>query len=196
MVNTATMKVESLPCRPTAIATNGTVGMLLFVVTEIMFFAGLISAFIVTRAGVVWPPPDQPRLPVEATAVNTLILLVSGLVLRRAQTAFAEFDLDRTRKLLPLAIGLGAFFVLFQGYEWIRLINFGLTMRSSTYGSFFYLLIGSHALHAVAALVALGYCWRQLTRSELTRTGFSTVQLFWYFVVLLWPILYVLVYLL
>ena len=190
------MKLEATARYSTAISANGIVGMLLFVVTEVMFFAGLISAFIVTKAGVIWPPPNQPRLPVATTAVNTLILLASGVVLHQANTAFREFNLDRTRKLLTGAIGCGAFFVVFQGYEWLRLINFGLTMRSSTYGSFFYLLVGAHALHAVAALAALGYCRIQLARSELPRSSFSSVQVFWYFVVLLWPILYVLVYLL
>jgi cytochrome c oxidase subunit 3 len=175
---------------------NGIVAMMLFVATEVMFFAGLISAFIVTRAGVVWPPPDQPRLPIETTAINTLMLLASGVMLQRANTALVEFDFARTRKFLTLTIGLGAFFVAFQGYEWVRLINFGLTMRSSTYGSFFYLLIGAHALHAVAALAALSYCYLQCVRGEIPRSVFSTVQIFWYFVVLLWPVLYILVYLL
>jgi heme/copper-type cytochrome/quinol oxidase subunit 3 len=190
------MKLEPTLQYPAARPANGIVGMLLFVVTEVMFFAGLISAFIVTRAGVVWPPPDQPRLPVEATAFNTLILLASGVALYRAHIAFAAFDLRRTQKLLTVAMGLGAFFVALQGYEWVRLISFGLTMRSSTYGSFFYLLIGAHALHAVAAVIALGCCRTQLVRGEMARASFSAIQVFWYFVVLLWPILYVLVYLL
>jgi heme/copper-type cytochrome/quinol oxidase subunit 3 len=170
--------------------------MVLFVATEVMFFAGLISAFIVTKTGVVWPPPDQPRLPVEATAINTLILLASGVMLHRANAAFVEFDFGQTRKFLILALGLGTFFVLFQGYEWVRLVGFGLTMRSSTYGSFFYLLIGAHALHAVAALVALSYCYLLCVRGDIPRSVFSAVQIFWYFVVLLWPVLYGLVYLL
>lgn len=196
MLNVATMRLESTPYRPTTVSSNGIVAMVLFVATEVMFFAGLMSAFIVTKAGVAWPPPDQPRLPVEATAVNTLILLASGVLLRRANTAFVEFDRRRTQQFLGLAIGFGAFFVMFQGYEWVRLIGFGLTMQSSTYGSFFYLLVGAHAVHAVAALFALGYCYLQCVRGELTSSIFSPVQIFWYFVVLLWPVLYVLVYLL
>ncbi len=196
MLNEATIRFESTSYRPVTTPANGIVAMLLFVVTEVMFFAGLISAFIVTRAGVVWPPPDQPRLPVETTAMNTLLLLASGMMLYRANIAFAEVDLGRTQKFLTLAIGLGAFFVTFQGYEWARLISFGLTMRSSTYGSFFYLLIGAHALHAVAALVALSYCSLLCGRRTITRSVFSASQIFWYFVVLLWPVLYVLVYLL
>jgi heme/copper-type cytochrome/quinol oxidase subunit 3 len=57
------------------------------------------------------------------------------------------------------------------------------------------LIVGTHALHAVAALLALGYCGLQLASGELTRATFSTVQIFWYFVVALWPLLYGLVYL-
>jgi len=190
------MKLEYVPAYPQALAPNGVIGMVLFIATEVMFFAGLISAFIVTKAGMVWPPAGQPRLPVAATALNTAVLLISGLTLLKSDRAFRDFDREQTMKLLFLAIGLGAFFVLLQGYEWLRLLRFGLTVTSSTYGAFFYLIVGAHALHAVAALLALGYCSVQLTRGELSRTAFSAPRLFWYFVVLLWPILYVLVYLL
>jgi caa(3)-type oxidase subunit IV len=103
------------------------------------------------------------------------LLFISGVMLWRANRTFAELrDAELTRKLLGLAMGFGAFFVVFQGYEWTRLIEFGLTMQSSTYGAFFYLIVGAHALHAVAALVALGYCHLRLIQGELTRETFST----------------------
>jgi cytochrome c oxidase subunit 3 len=57
------------------------------------------------------------------------------------------------------------------------------------------LIVGAHALHAAAALLALAYCHLQLARHDLTRTMFLAAQVFWYFVVMLWPVLYVLVYL-
>ena len=61
------------------VASNGLLGMLLFVMAEAMLFAGMISAFTIVRSGaLVWPPPGQPRLPIEATAFNTLVLLASG----------------------------------------------------------------------------------------------------------------------
>jgi heme/copper-type cytochrome/quinol oxidase subunit 3 len=183
--------------RQQSVTPDSVVGVLIFIVTEIMFFAGLISAFIVVKAGNVWPPLDQPRLPVEATAVNTLVLLASGAAMFFANRVFTEgHEVERTKQWLGVAVGLGAFFVVFQGYEWVRLIAFGLTMRSSTYGAFFYLIVGAHALHVAAALMVLGYCHLQLVRGELTPALFSATQLFWYFVVLLWPLLYILVYLL
>jgi heme/copper-type cytochrome/quinol oxidase subunit 3 len=55
-------------------------GMMLLLTTEAMFFAGLISAYLVARGNAaVWPPADQPRLPMSVTAINTVILVLSGL---------------------------------------------------------------------------------------------------------------------
>lgn len=170
-------------------------GMLIFVVTEAMIFAGLMSAFaIVKGAAAVWPPPDQPRLPVEATAVNTLALLASGVALFLGGRAFYR-DPDSARRPLALALGLGAFFVLSQGYEWVQLIGQGLTLTSSTRGGFFYLIVGAHGLHAVAAIGALAWAFQCLRSGTLTYQRLAPVQIFWYFVVGVWPILYVMVYL-
>jgi cytochrome c oxidase subunit 3 len=169
--------------------------MLMFVVMEVMFFAGLISAFAIIKAGaMVWPPPDQPRLPIERTAVNTAALLASGAALLLARRAFRR---DRTSVGRPLAaaIGLGAFFVLFQGVEWMALIREGLTLTSSSLGSFFYLIVGLHALHAVIALGLLVYTWARLQRGWLASSQLATAEVFWYFVVGVWPVLYLTVYL-
>ena len=59
---------------------SGVIGMLLFMVTEVMFFAALISAYLVIRAGLEeWPPWGKPRFQVEPTAFNTLVYLLGGL---------------------------------------------------------------------------------------------------------------------
>ncbi len=174
---------------------NAVLGMLLFVFAEIMFFAGMISAHSIARGqALIWPPPGQPRLPVEETAVNTGALLLSGFVLMVAQRAFRR-ERRRARPWLAAAIALGAFFVLFQGAEWVALLREGLTLQSSTHGSFFYLIIGTHGLHAVAALAALGVSWMRLQRGLLSQSSFAATQVFWYFVVGIWPLLYWRVYL-
>ena len=174
---------------------NGVMGMLIFVITETMLFAGMISAFTILRsASLVWPPPDQPRLPVGETAVNTAALLASGVCLFMAQRTFVR-DRARARRPLLAAMLLGAFFVGFQGVEWARLIGQGLTLTSSTLGSFFYLIVGMHALHAVVALGLLAYTWLLLQRGWLAQGQLAAAQVFWYFVVGLWPVLYGVVYL-
>jgi len=85
--------------------------------------------------------------------------------------------------------------VVFQGREWVALLRDGLTMTSSTYGAFFYLIVGTHGLHALAAIGALGWAWWRLRGERLEPAQFAAVQIFWYFVVLLWPVLYIRVYL-
>ena len=185
------------PERPAKLVSNGVMGMILFVITEIMLFAGFISAFVIVKSrapGAVWPPPGQPRLPVESTAFNTTALLVSGVVLLFAHLAFARGN-RKIEGRLGVATLLGGLFVLMQGREWVALIGEGLTLTSSPYGGFFYLIVGAHGLHAVCALLAMGWAWLRLKEGSLTSERLATVSLFWYFVVLVWPILYLQVYL-
>lgn len=181
--------------RRSQVVPNGAFGMLLFVASEGMLFAGLISAFLIIKSSAaIWPPPDQPRLPIEQTAVNTAALLASGVLLFYA-ARLARTDREKARLPLLIAMALGVFFVFFQGFEWIALVREGLTLTSSSMGSFFYLIVGLHGLHAVAALGVLFYAWLRLQRGWIAQPQLATAQVFWYFVVGLWPILYLVVYL-
>lgn len=188
---------RSQPRRGPKLIADGVLGMLIFVFTETMLFAGLISAHAIVRsqsAGEMWPPYGQPRLPVAETAVNTAALIASGIVLLIAGLVFRK-ESRRAELPLLLAILLGAVFVVFQGVEWVALLQEGLTLRSSTYGAFFYVIVGTHALHAVAALIAMGWAFARLREGRLRASELGAVQIFWYFVVLVWPVLYVKVYL-
>ena len=171
--------------------------MLLFIATELMFFASLISAFLIINASAeAWPPEGQPRLPVLATALNSLVLIASGVSIFKAYRVFAQDGpSESARKLVRLAMWLGSIFVAVQGYEWIRLLSYGLTMTSSQYGAFFYLIIGTHGIHALGALIGLWRLYLKLRAGDLEQQGFQAVLFFWFFVVGIWPILYVLVYL-
>jgi cytochrome c oxidase subunit 3 len=173
--STASLRVISDP-RPRPVLPSAVLGMLIFVAAEMMMFAGLMSAYTIVRAGALgWPPPGQPRLPVEATAFNTAMLLA--------------------KRPLFTAMALGTFFVVFQGYEWVMLIRQGLTLTSSVHGSFFFLIVGMHGLHAVAGLTVLARAGLKLSRGLLPPSTFAAAQVFWYFVVGLWPVLYFMVYL-
>jgi len=170
----------------------------IMIMTEVMFFAALISAYMIIRSGAEeWPPWGQPRLPVFATAINSLTLLASAFCLHRSVKVFSS-QASQSKQLLVLAIALGTVFVSVQGYEWIQLISFGLTITSSTYGGVFYLIIGAHGLHVIGGLLALLACLRRLNSipQQLTIDNLRAAQIFWYFVVGVWPVLYTLVYLL
>lgn len=167
---------------------------------EIMFFAGLVFSFWVVRlAAPIWPPPLQPRLPIGVTAVNTGILLASSGALIAAVRARGRGHRREFVSLLAVTAGLGSLFLAVQGYEWFRLIGFGLTLGSGAYGGSFYTLIGAHALHVVAALGWLGFMLALARRGRFMTPRAPAVTacaMYWHFVVALWPVLYVTVYLL
>jgi cytochrome c oxidase subunit 3 len=191
------MEGHARPRRREPLIPNGVLGMIVFIFTEVMFFSGLISAHAIVKsqaAGQMWPPYGQPRLPVEETALNSLALLASGVVLVFAWFAFKR-EKSAARIPLFLAMLLGMTFVGFQGVEWTALLADGLTMQSSTYGGFFYLIVGAHALHARGALGGLAWAFQRLDKGALTSAQLATVSAFWYFVVLVWPVLYWTVYL-
>lgn len=188
------------PVRPNRpIGSNAWLGVLMFLGAEAMFFAGLVGAFLVFRVGSeIWPPPFQPRLPVVVTGVNTLILLASVLTMRRAVSAARRGAKSGTLRGLSATAGLGALFLLIQGYEWLQLIHFGLTVSSSVYGGLFYTIIGFHALHVFGALIWLMVVWVQAQCGKFTaqnHEGLRVCGMYWTFVVALWPLLYGLVYL-
>lgn len=174
-------------------------GMLIFLGAETMLFAGFVAAFLVFRLGApVWPPPLQPRLPVEVTGVNTAVLLLSGYTMRRALRAVRGGDQAGLARSLAQTALLGAGFLGVQGYEWGRLLDFGLTAPSGVYGGTFYTLIGAHAVHLLGALTWLSIVLIGTGRGRYTaenHVGVSLCGMYWSFVVGLWPVLYALVYL-
>jgi len=183
------------PSRDRALIPSQVLGTSIFVLTEIMMFAGFLSAFTIakTNAGV-WPPPGQPRLPIETTGLNTLVLLSSAALLYLSWKRFQESP-ERARLPMLGAIATGTFFVVFQGFEWVSLLRDGLTLTSTSHGSFFYVIVGMHALHVTGALFVFFWIYSLLHRGTLTEPGLRAMQIYWYFVVGLWPILYWQVYL-
>jgi heme/copper-type cytochrome/quinol oxidase subunit 3 len=193
------MAVKSATER-TPVIDNATLAMVIVLAGEIMFFTGMISAFLVSRAGFpVWPPPDQPRLAPASTALNTVILLLSGPTMLLAARAVSGEKRRAARLWLWGTLLLGSTFVALQGVEWTRLISYGLTSTSSLYGAFFYMIVGAHAVHALVGLVVIGAAAAFGIRrpSQIARQRFVRVAaIYWIFVVALWPILYVCVYIL
>jgi heme/copper-type cytochrome/quinol oxidase subunit 3 len=183
-----------MPLPPAVLAT------LLLIAGDLMLFAGLIFVFWVLRqAAPVWPPPLQPRLPQGVTALSTLVLLASSAAVVAALRARRRHDHAGLTRGLAAGALLGALFLAIQGYEWTRLVGFGLTVASSVYGSVFYVLIGAHAAHVLAALGWLAVTLGLARGGRFAHGAAPPLQacaLYWHFVVALWPVLYVSVYLL
>jgi len=188
------------PVRPSVpIGANAWLAVVMFLGAEAMFFAGLIGAYLVFRVGAtIWPPAFQPRLPIVVTGINTVILLASAFTMRLAIVPVTRGDSSRLVRWLGVTALLGAIFLSVQGYEWLELIRFGLTVSSSVYGGLFYTLIGFHAVHVLGAMVWLAVVLvmaRKGRYSKANHVGLQTCAMYWTFVVALWPILYGLVYL-
>jgi heme/copper-type cytochrome/quinol oxidase subunit 3 len=178
---------------------NARLGMLMLLGGEIMFFGGLVIAFLQLRLEApVWPPPGQPRLPVGLTAVNTLVLLASSWTLTRALRMVRAGNPAGLVRWLGWTWGLGVLFLVIQGVEWTRLVGFGLRVSSGIYGATFYTLIGVHGAHVLGAAVWLGGILWLARRGRFTperHVPLDCCAIYWHFVVALWPVLYVLVYL-
>jgi heme/copper-type cytochrome/quinol oxidase subunit 3 len=179
---------------------NSVVGMLIFLSAEAMFFAGLIRAFLDLRANsLVWPPPDQPRLPAMVTLGNVFVLLLSGAAMWRAMHALRTDDRKWLQRWLGASVSLGLLFLIIQGSEWVRLLRYGFHAAAEIYGGIFYTIIGCHALHVAGGLVVLANLLRRAAIGQLSTRNYGSVEaarLYWSFVVGLWPLLYALVYLL
>src|SRR5947199_163008 len=114
-----------------------------------------------------------------------------------AVRALARGEEVRAARRLALTAGLGTLFLLVQGYEWVRLLGYGLTVSSGTSGGTLYQLIWTHGLPRFVALI---WVWFTLVAASRGRYGegltapVKACAMFWHFVVGLWPILYVSVY--
>lgn len=187
------------PSEPVAAPlTNARIAVVMLLVAESMFFAGLIGAYLVFRgSSPVWPPPGLPRLPLFVSWLNTVVLSASGLAMLGAIRAAAATRHDTLKRALGLTASLGAVFVAVQGAEWVRLVHYGLTLSAGTYGSTFYFLIGSHAVHVLGAMIALGVVAVGVARGWFAAGVYGVVEacgIYWFFVCALWLVLFALVY--
>lgn len=190
---------DSAPSRDNDDKSHIVLGMFIFIVTEFIFFGALALIFLLARGShTQWPPPGQPRLPMAVTGVNTLILLASGYTMYLARKNIRQDKKEALKQWLFITAGLGCAFLAVQGAEWLRLLRFGLDVAGNLYAATFYVIIGAHALHVFIAVIGLLFVWRRALAyaySAAHHTGVTLCQMFWLFVVFIWPMLYTVVYL-
>ena len=178
---------------------NARLAMIVLIAGESMLFVGLIGMYLVFRLSArVWPPADLPRLPLAVTWLNTAVLLGSMVPLTRALAAVRADRRRTTARGLAAVTALGILFLAVQGVEWARLVRHGLTLASGAYGATYYVLIGCHAVHVLAAVVWLAVVALLAGRGRFTAARHTVLEMcaiYWYFVCALWAVLFPLVYL-
>ena len=161
------------------------VAMVLVLMAETMLFAGLIGACVMMRGrAMVWPPVDLPRLAWWVTIATTSALLSSAVIL-------ASQGLAARRSSVLLTAFMGAVFFGVQAIEWTRMLKWN--GARGVYAGVFFSLIGVHGLHVLAGVIALTWAgWTMGRPGDALRL--KVCGMYWYFVVAVWPVLYVIIY--
>jgi cytochrome c oxidase subunit 3 len=187
------------------------VGTIVWLSSELMFFAALFASYFTIRAVSpnLWAQETE-KLNVPYASVNTTILVLSSLTCQLGVFAAERGQVGRTGRLLSvrgwglrewfvLTYVMGAVFVAGQATEYTSLIHDGVTIPSSAYGSMFYLTTGFHALHVTGGLVAfllvLGrtFVARRFTHEQAVTA--IVVSYYWHFVDVVWIGLFATIYL-
>jgi cytochrome c oxidase subunit 3 len=164
------------------------------IVSILMFFMALASAFIVLRRGSeAWVPVHLPRV----LWANTLILLGSSFTLERARSRLLLADSSGFRKLWSLTTVLGFLFVAGQLVAWRQLVAQGLYISSNQASSFFYIFTSAHAVHLLGGVAALLFVsLRNFDKSTISiSTAAELASYYWHFMDGLWIFLLALLYL-
>jgi cytochrome c oxidase subunit 3 len=210
-VTSATLsnEIQSEPNnRPNLVA----VGTIVWLSSELMFFAALFAMYFTVRS------VEGPKVWLQSTGLlnvpfatlNTTVLVLSSVTCQFGVFAAERFQLRRTgkpfdfrkwgmREWFTLTFLMGAFFVSGQIYEYVSLVRDGITMASRSYGSVFYITTGFHGLHVagglVAFLIVLGRTFKAHRVGHAEATTAIVVSYYWHFVDVVWIGLFTTIYL-
>ena len=176
-------------------------GMVLFIVSEVMFFFAFFWAFFhsslspAIEIGGVWPPLGiETFSPWEVPLLNTLILLCSGATVTYAHHAITCGSKIEAVFGLILTVILAVIFTGFQAFEYV---SASFTISDGIYGSTFYMATGFHGFHVAIGTIFLTVCLIRLSLDHFTiqhHFGFEAAAFYWHFVDVVWLFLYVAVY--
>jgi cytochrome c oxidase subunit 3 len=164
-----------------------------------MFFAALFATYFTIRSvTAVWPPAEV-RLNLPFSATNTLVLVLSSVTCQLGVFAAERGDVQKLRMWFSITFAMGAFFIAGQVYEYAGLVQEGVTIKSSAWGSTFFIATGFHGLHVTGGLIAfllvLGrtFLGKRFTHNQATSA--IVVSYYWHFVDIVWIALYGTIYL-
>jgi cytochrome c oxidase subunit 3 len=171
------------------------VGMVLFLGSELMFFGALFATYFVLRAAArSWPPPSV-RLDLPEPAAFTAVLVASSGTMQAAVARIGRGDVGGLVRWVWVTAALGAVFLAGQGLGYARAT---FDIASGPYGSAFYAMTGFHALHVLAGLLLLLVVVGRAGAGASSReehAGVEAVAYYWHFVDVVWIGLFSAIYL-
>jgi cytochrome c oxidase subunit 3 len=184
-----------------SVQTGLRMGMLLFIVSEIMFFFAFFWAFFHSSfnpshaIGGVWPPAFIVTLdPWKVPLLNTCLLLSSGASVTWAHHSIVMGSKFQACLSLIITIVLAIIFTALQGFEYV---SAPFSISDGVYGSCFYMATGFHGFHVVIGTIFLTVCLFRLYLNHFTREhhfGFEAAAWYWHFVDVVWLFLFITVY--
>lgn len=176
------------------------VGTIVFLSQELMFFAGLFAMYFTSRAnGLAGDWNEQTgNLNVLYGFIITAILVASSVTSQFGVFAAERGDVFGLRRWYLITVVLALAFLAFLAYEWYELIHHGVTIQSSVFGSVFYIITGFHAAHVTAGVIAFIVVLRRVTVSKFTpaqATAAMAVSYYWHFVDVIWIGVFITIYL-
>lgn len=176
-------------------------GMLLFIASEVMFFAAFFWAFFDASLfpkeaiGFVWPPVGTEVIPAfDLPLLMTMILLLSGCTVTWAHHEMLIGNMKEAARALFYTVILGVVFMFFQVYEYHH-AAFGF--NENVFGSTFYMATGFHGFHVFVGTIFLAVCYFRTLKGHFTKDshfGFEAAAWYWHFVDVVWLFLFVAVY--
>ena len=188
--------------RHTSIVESGLrIGMILFIVSEVIFFSSFFWAFFHRRLspnvelGAQWPPIGvQAFNPFRVPLLNTIILLSSGVRVTWCHHSIMVGDMGERKSSLALTILLGGYFTLIQLFEYIEA---PFSMTDSTYGRTFFIATGFHGFHVIVGTLFLLATYVRMTNCRFSKShhfGFEASAWYWHFVDVVWLFLFIAIY--
>jgi cytochrome c oxidase subunit 3 len=169
-------------------------GITLAIVSIMMFFMALASAFLVRRAtSGDWVPVHLPTI----LWINTAVLLASSFTLELARRRLYLANLSVFRKMWAVTTGLGLLFLVGQLLAWRQLVATGVFIASNPGSSFFYIFTGAHAIHLLGGIAALLFVsFRKFETAKVSLSAAAEITShYWHFMDALWLFLLALLYL-
>ncbi len=187
------------------------VGTIIWLSSELMFFAALFAAYFTVRSvsPELWAQ-ETVKLNVPFSTANTIILVLSSVTCQLGVFAAERGQVGRSgsvlnvggwglREWFVLTYVMGSIFVGGQALEYAELVHEGVTIPSSAYGTLFYLATGFHGLHVTGGLIAfLFVLGRTLVARRFTHeqaVSAIVVSYYWHFVDVVWIALFATIYL-
>jgi len=161
----------------------------LFIVSVIMIFAGLTSAFIVRQAEGNWLEFELPRI----FWLNSAVIVLSSLTLHWAYLSAKKDQLDQLKLALGITTALGLAFLVGQWFSWVALVDMDVYFVGNPAGSFLYVLTGLHAIHLISGVIFLIIVLISSFRYKIHSKRMTTLEMcttYWHFLGALWLYLF------